>query len=191
MLVAALAVLSVDQLALHAPVSVPTPRPSPSPSPPPHFALDDVDLGPNVRLTRFYPDFNISFAGAFAVEGGDGKLYVAYDPGRAPWTWGFTGENTGELSILDKGILTPVRLLPYKTVPGHDWLRVDLEGLWDGMPVVRVQHNHDDKVVYKYAVIGVLESKRYPVGRHAPNNRRGLASRSTVATSATSPREEE
>jgi len=132
------------------------PRQSENLTPPPHFALDDVDLGPSVRLTRFYPDFNISFAGAFAVEGGDGKLYVAYDPSRPPRTWGFTGENAGELSILDKGVLIPVQLLPHKVVLGQDWQTVGLEGLLGGMPIVRVQdRNRGGKLVYDgYVVIG-------------------------------------
>src|SRR5438132_3077539 len=55
-LVTFLAALVIDQLSFQYPLPIPKAPPAPSPSPP-HFAIDDLDLGPQVRLTRFVPDF--------------------------------------------------------------------------------------------------------------------------------------
>jgi len=151
-LLAVLAVLCIDQLALHTPVSVPAPRPSPSPTPPPHFALDDLDLGPTVRLTRFFPDFDI-YPGN-AVEGADGQLYIAYYPDRPPPIWHQIGGEASRLGILNEGQITPIAVSHDKTFnaaqPSYGIL--DFAGLLKGMPVVIVHEGTANTIIRWVAV---------------------------------------
>jgi hypothetical protein len=132
--------IAVLLLALdHVHLVPPTPIAAPSPTTRPafHFALDDIDLGPRVRLTRFIPDFDIYPRSA--IEGPDGKLYVAYYPNRPPYYWNTEGGEASRLGILDKGRITPIVLSKEETSgeplnPG----RIDIVGLQQGQPVVSI-----------------------------------------------------
>ncbi len=108
------------------PISTPAPTPTPEPSP--HFALDDVNLGPHIGLTRFTPDFDI-YPGQ-AVEGADGNLYVAYDPGRGPDHWGFTGGEPIAVGILHAGRI--------REIFSTGGIYLQMEGLKDGMPLISI-----------------------------------------------------
>lgn len=114
-------------------VSVPTPRPQ--------FALDQVDLGPSVRLTRFTPEFDIDPIAGGAVEAADGRLYVAYLPNHPPPEWSGVGTGTASrVGILDDGKMQPVHVSDDKEFnrnPPTAGL-VYMEGVSDGMPVVRI-----------------------------------------------------
>lgn len=135
-LVASLAVLAVDQAWLRTPQPPYKPPPSPAPTQAPHFALDDIDLGPEVRLTRFYPNDNLWDGNA--VEAGDGQLYVNYNPTVSPAQWGMEVPCCSAVAILTRGHMTPIRFPASSQnsaqYVGSAWL----EGLWHGLPVVHL-----------------------------------------------------
>ena len=135
--IAMFAVLLVDRAWIQYPVAAPSPMPPPSPEPI-HFAIDDVDLGPRISLTRYVPDFDL-YARA-AIESSDGKLYLAYYPNRPPSTWGFTGGEASRIGILDRGRITPIDLPGDGPAQSMDPGLVELVGLKDGMPVVLVNN---------------------------------------------------
>ena len=135
-LVASLAVLAVDQAWLRTPPPPYKPPPSPTPTTAPHFALDDIDLGPGVRLTRFYPNDNL-FDG-FAVEAGDGQLYVNYAAGLSPAQWGMEVPCCSAVGILNQGHITPLSLSPSSQKARQYLGSAHLEGLWRGMPIVHL-----------------------------------------------------
>jgi len=117
---------------------------TPVPTPRPRFALDQVDLGPSVRLTRFTPDFDIDPVKGGAVEAADGRLYVAYLPGHPPSEWSGVGTGSpSRIGILDDGKIHPVHVSDDKKfnrdppLPGL----VFMEGVYDGMPVVRIRQD--------------------------------------------------
>ncbi|HEY7994582.1 MAG TPA: hypothetical protein VID24_10245 [Candidatus Eremiobacteraceae bacterium] len=124
-----------------------------------HFTIDDIDLGPSVRLTRFRPDFDI-YPGA-AIEGADGKLYVAYYPNRPPEQWGFTGGEASRIGILEGGQIKPVALVAHEEKLEQNPGRVELLGLARGKPVVK----STDGGIDRYFMIGphaVTESAQMP-----------------------------
>jgi len=109
----------------------------------PQFALDHVDLGPSIRLTRFTPDYDI-YPVQNAVEGANGRLYVAYLPGRPPSQWGLIGGEASRVGTLDNGKMHSIHVSDNKTfnsdppMQGLLWM----EGLLNGMPVVRVREGN-------------------------------------------------
>lgn len=121
------------------PTTRPIAQPSLSPTPRPHYAIDDLDLGPTVHLTRFVPDFDI-YPGR-AVEGADGRLYLAYYPNRPPMLWHQIGGEPSRLGVLDEGRITPIAVSHDKTFnerfPTYGLL--DFAGLLDGMLVFLVR----------------------------------------------------
>lgn len=133
---AALVVLGASTSFVTEPLPPLAPSPSPSsPSPPPHFALDDLDLGPSIRLTRFYPDFDI-YRGA-AVEGADGRLYIEYFPNRPPPQWSLEGGEASRLGVFEGGRIQPVRLEPGEDKLSMDSGRISIIGLSRGVPIVQ------------------------------------------------------
>jgi len=134
-LAAAVLVLAVNNVRLE---PRPLVRPLPSSTSPSHFAIDDLDLGPAVRLTHFVPDFEIY--PRHAVEGADGQLYIAYYPDRPPPLWHQMGGQASRLGKLNEGRITPITVSHDKTFnevnPSFGLL--DFEGLVDGMPVFAV-----------------------------------------------------
>jgi hypothetical protein len=135
-LVIALIALGFSHLYIVRPVPIAPPQSTSSPAPPPHFALDDLDLGPAIRLTRFYPDFDL-YPGR-ALEGADGNLYVAYYPNRPPDAWGFTGGEPSRLGILDGGKLTPLFLTKDDVAKSMNPGRIEIQGLENGQPVISI-----------------------------------------------------
>ena len=135
LLVVFVAALIIDQLALQYPIAAPVPSPSPAQTPV-HFGIDDVDLGPKIRLTRFTPTFDI-YPNA-AVEGADGRLYVTYYPNRPPQQWGFMGGEPSRIGVLDDGRITNIRLPGDDVSAPNNPATVNLIGLKDGMPVVEL-----------------------------------------------------
>jgi hypothetical protein len=116
-----------------------TALPASSPTTSPHFAIDDLDLGPSVRLTRFVPDFDI-YPGR-AVEGADGLLYIAYYPHRPPLLWHQIGGEPSRLGILNEGRITQIAASRDKSFNEAFPLYGILEfaGLLNGAPVVLVR----------------------------------------------------
>jgi hypothetical protein len=144
-MIVALIALGINHYNLVRPIPVPTPRPTQAPVPPPHFALDDIDLGPTVHITRFYPDFDIYPNNA--VEGSDGNLYVAYYPNRPPWTWGFTGGEASRIGILDHGHIRPLNITRDDAEKEMHPGRMGIDGLYDGLPVVRINDGPAPRLV--------------------------------------------
>lgn len=142
------------------PLTMPSPASAwPTPGPKLHFAIDDLDLGPSVRLTRFTPDFDI-YPGS-AVEGADGKLYVAYYPDRPPEQWGFEGGEASRLGVFEDDHIRPIQLVPHEEKLEMNPGRIDLLGLVHGKPVVRT----NDAGVDRYFIVGpdgVSESSQMP-----------------------------
>ncbi|MDQ6769669.1 MAG: hypothetical protein M3Z54_06750 [Gemmatimonadota bacterium] len=134
------------------PVSTLPPPPTPEPSP--HFALDDVNLGPHIRLVRFAPDFDI-YRGQ-AVEGADGNLYIAYDPGRGPDKWGFTGGEPIAVGILNGG-----RTRQIFSTRG---IYLSMEGLKDGMPLISVPDYPVRPTKNLYVQVSASGIRRLPRG---------------------------
>lgn len=134
------------------PTSRPIALPAPSPTTPPHFAIDDLDLGPSVRVTRFVPDFDI-YPGR-AVEGADGLLYVAYHPHRPPPLWHQIGGEPARLGILNEGRITPIAVSRDKTFneafPMYGIL--EFAGLLNGAPVVIVREGANAETIRFVAV---------------------------------------
>lgn len=148
----------------------PTPQlpmvPPPSPSPSPHFALDDLDLGPNVRLTRFHPDFDAFFS--VAVEGADGKLYLAYGTEKLPEMWGHTGEITSGFGVFDGSSVRPIDLMAMgdKDYVGLEG-RVDFVGFSDGVPVVRDENGKGEHYFLLSANGPAAASKPYVISQRS------------------------
>jgi hypothetical protein len=152
-LIAAVLVLVVNYLRPHSEV-----LPAASPVPAPHFAIDDLDLGPTVRLTRFIPDFDV-YPGR-AVEGADGKLYIAYYPNRRPPQWHQIGGEPSRLGTLNDGRITPIAVSHDKTfnetIPMYGIL--DFAGLFNGLPVFLVRDGPAGSRRYFVAGRGGLRS---------------------------------
>ncbi len=134
------------------PFASPAERPSSTPTPPPHFAIDDLDLGPQVRLTRFVPDFDI-YPGR-AVEGADGQLYIAYYPNRRPPLWHQTGGEPSRLGILNEGRITPIAVSHDKSFnePFPLYGILEFAGLLNGAPVVLVREGANAETIRFVAV---------------------------------------
>lgn len=123
---------------------------SPTATPPPHFALDDLTLGRGFKLTRFIPN-GIDISGNDAVEGKDRKLYIIYSPRLWPWQWSEPGGEPSRLGILDRqGHIHPIELVPDEDKLNDHWGRIELLGLYQGMPVVHVR----DPGSERYYVVG-------------------------------------
>lgn len=158
-LVASLAVLVFDQAWLRTPPPPYMPPPSPIPTPAPHFALDDVDLGPGVQLTRFYPNDDV--LDGRAIEGNDGRLYVNYPMGISPPQWGMEGPWPPHVGTLEAGHLRVIRF-DSRWPKATPEISAEIEGLWHGMPVVRVR---DSVTEYRYVTItqtGIATLARRP-----------------------------
>jgi len=135
-LAASLLVLVIDQAWLHRPPAPYVPPPSPTPTQAPHFALDDVDLGPGIRLTRFYPNDNVW--DGYAVEAGDGKLYVNYSGSVSPAQWGLEVPERTAVATLAQGHLSPIQFSASPQRSAQYSLSAELEGLWHGLPIIHV-----------------------------------------------------
>ena len=136
-LVVSLAVLAVDQAWLWWPSQPYVSPPTPTPTAAPHFALDDVNLGPDIQLTRFYPNDN--FWDGNAVEAGDGQLYVGYGAGLSPAQWGMEVPCCTEVGILTQGRMTPIQFSTSAQRAAKYYVTAVLEGVWHGMPIVHVR----------------------------------------------------
>lgn len=165
-LIVSLVVLVLDQAWLRTPLPPYVPPPSPTPTQAPHFALDDADLGPQIRLYRFYPTDDV--LDGYAIEGGDGRLYVSYPMGVKPSQWGMEGPWPPQVGILDAGRVTLIRFDARKPKAMPE-ISAEIDGLWNGMPVVRVR---DSATEDHYAAItpsGVAAlSQKPPVVRPWP-----------------------
>ena len=155
-LAAALAILFVDQLWLRSPVPV-SMLPSGPPPPPLHFAIDDVYLGPEVRLTRFTPTFEPSRA----VEAANGLLYIAYAPDWPPPRWHQIGGESSRLGVLDKGRIALTKVPP-------DIRTLDIVGLLNGMPVVAVYDANGKTRIVSVGAHGLQPLSRLPTQLQYP-----------------------
>ena len=128
------------------PPSYSIPRPSSSPTTPPHFEIDDLDLGPTVRLTRFVPDFDM--ISGLAVEGADEQLYIAYSPDRPPSQWHQMGGYPSRLGILREGRITPIAISNDKPLPAISPTNVfvDFQGILNGMPAYIVRDDRQKTI---------------------------------------------
>jgi len=127
-------------------------QPAASPVPVLHFAIDDLDLGPRVRLTRFIPDFDI-YPGR-AVEGADGQLYIAYYPNRRPPQWHQIGGEPSRLGTLDDGRITPIAVSHDKAFnePFPLYGILEFAGLLNGEPVVLIREGSNAETIRFVAV---------------------------------------
>jgi hypothetical protein len=146
-LIAVVTIFAVNLVYISHQVPVVRPEPTSGPTIPPLFTIDYVDLGQRVHLTRFVPDFDVYWGNA--VEGADSRLYVAYYPNRPPRDWGFTGGEASRIGILENGHMHPILVsrdkeLNSQSPPAGS---IQLEGLDDGMPVIKVREEYRERLV--------------------------------------------
>lgn len=156
-LVTSLVVLVLDQAWLRTPAPPYVPLASPTPTAAPHFELDDVDLGPHIRLYRFYPTDNV-WDGS-AIESADGRFYVGYRGSFSPAQWGMEGPSPSGVALLNAGVMTSIHFESRQATPPAHEVSAELEGLWNGLPVIGIQETWSDSAA-RYVVIGASGLRR-------------------------------